>query len=331
MTGLRRLGLNGPDIVPIGLGTFSFSHAYGYADSGEAVATLMRALELGCQLLDTADSYGVGENESWLGRTLQDHRDHIVLCTKVGLLCDGSGNVTGRNGRPEYILKAVDDSLRRLRTDTLDVCTLHRADPNVPIEETVGALAETVRLGKVRLIGLSEVTKQQLVRAHSVHPIAVLQSEYSVWTREPEAELIPLCGELGVSFVAFSPLGRGMGATAAPVTFGQEDFRASLPRFQPGNLERNLSLSRQLADLAARKGYSASQFALAWVLQAGKHVFAIPGTRSWGHVEENMLALNVDLDPDDLSELERIFSPGSVAGERYSPTSVFNPASTRES
>lgn len=333
MAGLRRLGLNGPQILPIGLGTFGFSHAYGYADSGESVATLLRAIDLGCKLIDTADSYGAGENEAWLGRVLNGHRSEVVLCTKVGLLWDGEGNVTGRNGRPEYILKAVDASLRRLGTERLDVCTLHRADPSVPIEETVGALAEAVSAGKVSVIGLSEVDPQQLLRAHAAHPIAVLQSEYSLWTRDPEVELIPLCGELGISFVAFSPLGRGMAATtpAAKLAVGQEDFRASLPRFQSGNFEKNLEASQQLVDLAARKGCSPSQFALAWVLRAANHVFAIPGTRSRHHLEENMGATEVRLDPEDLSELERIFAPGSVAGERYSRASVFNPANTPES
>ena len=326
MTGRRRLGVNGPEILPLGLGTFSFSHAYGHADPDESVSTLMRALELGTQLIDTADSYGAGENESWLGRVLQNHRQDVVLCTKIGLVWDCAGKVIGRNGRPEYILKAVDASLRRLRTESLDVCILHRADPDVPIEETVGALAQAAHLGKVRLLGLSEVDKDQLLRANAVHPIAVLQSEYSLWTRDPEMELIPLCQELGIAFTAFSPLGRGMFTDAASAWTLEADFRASLPRFQPGNFEKNLMLAQQLADFAARKGYSPSQIALAWVLHAGNHVFAIPGTRSRRHLEENMRSVEVQLDSADLAELDRMFSPGAVAGERYSQSSIFNPA-----
>lgn len=326
MIGWRRLRLDGPEILPIGLGTFSFSHAYGHANPDESRATLMRALELGCKLLDTADSYGGGENEAWLGQVLQGRRNDVFLCTKVGLLCDSAGETIGRNGRPEYIMKAIDASLCRLRTDSLDVCMLHRVDPDVPIEETVGALAEAARLGKVRFIGLSEIDKGQLLRAHGVHPIAVLQSEFSLWTRDPETELIPLCKQLGIAFLAFSPLGRGMfAASPAASPPPQGDFRASLPRFRPGNFEKNLALTQQLASLAARRGYSPSQFALAWVLRAGDHVFAIPGTRSQRHLEENMRAMEVHLDPDDLNALERVFTPAAVAGERYSRTSLFNP------
>jgi aryl-alcohol dehydrogenase-like predicted oxidoreductase len=325
MTERRRLEPDGPEILCLGLGTFSFSHAYGHAEPDESLRTLLRALELGCQLLDTADSYGAGENEAWLGRVLQAPRDDIVLCTKIGLVCGQAGNVIGRNGRPEYIAKAVDASLRRLRTNTLDVCILHRADPDVPIEEAVGALAEAACRGKVRLVGLCEVDKGQLLRAHAVHPVAVLQSEYSLWTRDPEAEIIPLCQELGIAFLAFSPLGRGM-FTRSPAPLASEaDFRASLPRFQRGNLEKNLVLVQQLTDFAARKGYSPSQIALAWVLHAGSHVFAISGTRSCCHLEENMRALEVHLEPEDIAELKRIFSPDGVAGERYPETSVFNP------
>jgi len=220
----------------------------------------------------------------------------------------------------------VDASLRRLRTDILDVCTLHRADPDVPIEDTVGALAESVHLGKVRLLGVSEINCEELVRAHTVHPIAVLESEYSLWTRDPEAEVIPRCAELGIAFVAFSPLGRGLSAVrTSTVAFEPGDFRTSLPRFQAGNLEKNLLLAQQLAALADRKNCSSSQLALAWVLRAGDHVFAIPGTRSARHLEQNMLALDIHFDQEDIDELETIFVPGAVAGDRYSRASVFNP------
>lgn len=325
MTGPRRLGRFGPVVLPIGLGTFSFSHAYGQADERESIATLLRALELRCTLIDTADSYGAGANEEWLGRTLQPHRHQVVLCTKVGLVCDRQGKVIGRNGRPEYILNAVDASLRRLRTQVLDVCTLHRPDPAVPIEDSVGALAEAVRLGKVRQVGLSEVTPDELQRAHSVHPIAALQSEYSLWTRDPEAELIPLCARLGIVFVAFSPLGRGMFAGLRESKFEPSDFRSSLPRFQGGNLKRNLALVEQLTELADRKECSPGQLALAWVMRAGEHVFAIPGTRTRSHLEENVQAVDIGLTVEDMQELHRTFSPAHIAGERYPQGSVFNP------
>ncbi len=326
MTLQRHLGSNGPAVLPLGLGTFGFSHAYGHADAEEALATLYRALDLGCALLDTADSYGAGENESWLGRALQGRLHSAFLSTKIGLVCDASGAVTGRNGRPAHIHQAIDASLRRLRIEALDLCTLHRIDPEVPVEETVGAMAAAVALGKVRLLGLSEASPEQLLRAHAVHPIAALQSEYSLWTRGPEAEMIPLCHRLGVAFVAFSPLGRGMfAAKPESLVLTTGDFRSSLPRFQGGNLESNFQLVRELGRLAASKGCSPSQVALAWVLRGGDHVFAIPGTRTRKHLEENIAALDVALTPDEMEDLDRIFAPESIAGERYAKTSIFRP------
>ena len=320
---LRRLGRCGPEAGAIGLGTFSFSHAYGRADSAESLRTLDRALELGCTLLDTADSYGAGENERWVGWALEGRRDAVVLGTKVGLVCDQDGKAVGRNGRPEALRRAIDASLRRLRTDVLDLCTLHRVDPSVPVEESVGAMAEAVAEGKVRLLGLSEVEPAELLRAHQVHPIAAVQSEFALWTREPEREIIPLCEQLGAAFVAFSPLGRGLFAAPQSLSLEESDFRRSLPRFQPENLRKNLQLAEIVRTIAARRGATPSQVALAWVLRAGPNVFAIVGTRSSAHLEENLGAQDIHLAEEEIEELDRTFTPDAVGGERYAPGSIF--------
>jgi aryl-alcohol dehydrogenase-like predicted oxidoreductase len=320
---LRKLGRRGPQVGAIGLGTFSFSHAYGPADSAESLRTLDRAIELGCTLLDTADSYGAGENERWLGRALEGRRDAIVLGTKIGLACDSDGKVIGRDGRPEALRRAIDASLKRLGTDVLDLCTLHRVDPAVPIEESVGAMAAAVAEGKVRLLGLSEVTPTELLRAHRVHPIAAVQSEFALWTREPELEIIGLCRRLGAAFVAFSPLGRGLFAATQSLSLEEGDFRRSLPRFQPENLRQNMELAETVRAIAARRGATPSQIALAWVLRAGPNVFAVVGTRSSAHLEENLGAQNVCLTPEEVEDLNRTFAPNAVGGERYAHDSVF--------
>ena len=322
---LRKLGRCGPQVGSIGLGTFSFSHAYGPADSAESLRTLDRALELGCTLLDTADSYGAGENERWLGRALEGRRDAVVLGTKIGLVCDEDGKVIGRDGRPEALRRAIDASLKRLGTEVLDLCTLHRVDPAVPVEESVGALGEAVAKGKVRLLGLSEVTPTELLRAHRVHPIAAVQSEFALWTREPELQIIGLCRRLGAAFVAFSPLGRGLFAATQSLSLEEGDFRRSLPRFQPENLRRNLDLAETVRAIATRRGATASQVALAWVLRAGPNVFAIVGTRSSAHLEENLGAQDLCLTPEEIDELNRTFAPDAVGGERYAPGSIFGP------
>ena len=328
---LRKLGCFGPEVAAIGLGTFSFSHAYGRADSSESLRTLDRALELGCTLLDTADSYGAGENERWLGRALEGRRDAVVLGTKIGFVCDMEGKVSGRNGRPEALRYAIDASLKRLRTDVLDLCTLHRVDPAVPVEESVGAMAEAVAEGKVRLLGLSEVEPPELQRAHRVHPIAAVQSEFALWARDPERDIIPLCRELGVAFVAFSPLGRGLFAGPKSLSLQEGDFRRSLPRFQADNLRKNEELAETVRAIAARRGATASQVALAWVLRAGPNVFAIVGTRSSAHLEENMAAQNLCLTPEEIEELDRTFSPEAVGGERYAQGSIFGPKRGQQS
>jgi aryl-alcohol dehydrogenase-like predicted oxidoreductase len=321
---VRTLSRFGPEVAALGLGTFSFSHACGPADAAESRRTLDRALELGCRLLDTADSYGGGENERWLGKALEGRRQAVVLGTKVGLISDASGAVVGRCGRPDYLRRAIDASLDRLRTEVLDLCTLHRVDPLVPIEESVGALADAVAEGKVRLIGLSEVHPVELLRAYRVHPVAVVQSEFALWTREPARELIPLCHRLGIAFLAFSPLGRGLFANSAgTLSLGADDFRQSLPRFQSGNLEKNLRLAAFVRILAARRSATASQVALAWVLRSGPNVFAIPGTRSTAHLEENLGALDLRLTPGEIAELDRTFAPDSIRGERYATGSIF--------
>jgi len=324
---LRKLGSCGPEVGAIGLGTFSFAHAYGRTDSAESLRTLDRALELGCTLLDTADSYGAGENERWLGRALEGRRDAVVLGTKIGLVCDQEGKVVGRDGRPDSLHRAIDASLMRLRTDVLDLCTLHRVDPAVPIEDSIGAMAEAVAEGKVRLIGLSEVTPEELERAHRVHAIAAVQSEFALWTRDPERELIPLCQQLEAAFVAFSPLGRGLFAARQSLSLEDNDFRRSLPRFQPENLTINQQLAETVRTIAARRGATPSQVALAWVLRAGPNVFAIAGTRSSAHLEENLGAQNVRLTPEEIGELDRTFAPDAIGGDRYAQGSIFGPNS----
>jgi len=328
---LRRLSRCGPEVGAIGLGTFSFSHAYGHADSHESLHTLDRALELGCTLLDTADSYGAGENERWLGAALEGRRNRVVLGTKVGFVCDNEGKTVGRDGRPEALRQAIDASLQRLRTDFLDLCTLHRVDPSVPIEESVGAMAEAVAEGKVRLLGLSEVEPSELQRAHQVHPIAAVQSEFALWTRDPEREIIPLCQQLGAAFIAFSPLGRGLFAAPQSLSLEQGDFRRSLPRFQQDNLKKNQELAETVRSLATRRGATPSQVALAWVLRAGSNVFAIAGTRSSAHLEENLAAQNLHLSPEEIEELNRTFAPEAIGGDRYSNDSIFGPHSRQPS
>ena len=321
----RKLSRCGPEVTAIGLGTFSFSHAYGRADSKESLRTLDRALELGCTLLDTADSYGAGENERWLGSALEGRRNSVVLGTKIGLTCNEDGKTVGRDGRPETLHRAIDASLKRLRTDVLDLCTLHRVDPAVPIEDSIGAMAEAVAEGKVRLLGLSEVEPAELLRANKVQPIAAVQSEFALWTRDPEREIIPLCEQLGAAFIAFSPLGRGLFAAPQSFTLEEGDFRRSLPRFQPENLTKNLQLAETVRSIATRRNATPSQIALAWVLRAGPNVFAIVGTRSSAHLEENLAAQNLHLTPEELDELDRTFTPEAIGGNRYAHDSIFGP------
>jgi aryl-alcohol dehydrogenase-like predicted oxidoreductase len=322
----RKLSSNGPEVSPIGLGCFGLSNAYGTADPDEATATILRALDLGCNFLDTADSYGAGQNEELVGRAIKQRRGEVVLATKFGFICDTSGHVVGRNGTPAYVHKAIDASLRRLGTEVIDIYTLHRVDPDVAIEETIGAMAELISLGKVRHLGLSETSAEQVRRAHAVHPIATLQSEYSLWTRDPEGELMTLCHDLGVGFVAFCPLGRGIfSGTLGDLELQRDDFRRTLPRFEPDNLKRNLELVGGLEDLAKRKQHTPAQLALSWILQRGEDIAAIPGTRRQRHLEENLRALEVQWTAAELQELDELFSPAHIYGPRYSRESLFKP------
>jgi aryl-alcohol dehydrogenase-like predicted oxidoreductase len=302
----RKLSSNGPEVSPIGLGCFGLSNAYGTADPDEATATILRALDLGCNFLDTADSYGAGQNEELVGRAIKQRRGEVVLATKFGFICDTSGHVVGRNGTPAYVHKAIDASLRRLGTEVIDIYTLH--------------------LGKVRHLGLSETSAEQVRRAHAVHPIATLQSEYSLWTRDPEGELMTLCHDLGVGFVAFCPLGRGIfSGTLGDLELQRDDFRRTLPRFEPDNLKRNLELVGGLEDLAKRKQHTPAQLALSWILQRGEDIAAIPGTRRQRHLEENLRALEVQWTAAELQELDELFSPAHIYGPRYSRESLFKP------
>jgi len=295
------------------------SEFYGPHDDAESLATLERALDLGVTLFDTADMYGSGHNEELLGRFLKDRRDRAVVATKFGIVrAPGEYRRTIRND-PEYVRRACDASLGRLGIETIDLYYAHRVDPAAAIEDTVGAMAELVTAGKVRHLGLSEVSAATLRRAHAVHPIAAVQSEYSLWTRDPERGVLAACRDLGVAFVAYSPLGRGFltGAVTTPDTLAADDFRRVSPRFQDENLRANLALADTVRRLARRKGCSPAQIALAWLLTRGDDVIPIPGTRRRRHLEDNLGALAVDLDAADLTDIEAAFPPDAAHGDRY--------------
>jgi aryl-alcohol dehydrogenase-like predicted oxidoreductase len=319
----RQLGKNGPMVSALGLGCMGMSEFYtGNMDEKESLATLDRALELGVTMLDTADVYGPHTNEELLGRALQGRRNQVFLATKFGIVRDPSNpTARGSNGHPDYIRKSVEGSLKRLQTDVIDLYYQHRADPEVPVEESVGALADLVREGKIRYIGLSEVSAATLERAHLVHPISALQTEYSLWSREVEESILPACGRLGIAFVPYSPLGRGFltGAIRSPDDFAENDFRKQNPRFQGENFARNLHLVDKVAELAREKGVKPSQLALAWVLAQGENVVPIPGTKRRTYLEENIAALDVILSEAELAAIEAAFPLHSASGERYAP------------
>lgn len=317
----RRLGRNGPIVSALGLGCMGMSFAYGDADESESLATLDRALELGVTLLDTADMYGPHTNERLLGKALRGRRDQVFLATKFGIVFDPDRpELRGINGRPEYVHSSIEGSLQRLGTDHVDLYYQHRIDAEVPIEDTVGAMAELVRQGKVRYLGLSEPSAQTLQRAHAVHPITAVQSEYSLWTRDLEHnDVLATCERLGIGFVPYSPLGRGFltGNIASPDELQSDDFRLSTPRFQGDNFVHNLALAEQVKRLAADKGCTPAQLALAWVLAQGEHIVPIPGTKRRKYLEDNLGALQLALSRDELAALDAVFQPDAVAGDRY--------------
>ena len=316
----RRLGRQGPEVSAIGLGCMGMSEFYGARDDAESVATVHRALELGITLLDTADIYGPYLNEELVGRAISDRRERVFLATKFGIVRDPNDPTKrGINGRPDYVRSSCEGSLRRLGVETIDLYYQHRVDPATPIEETVGAMADLVTAGKVRYLGLSEASAKTLERACAVHPITALQTEYSLWTRDPEADILAACRRLGVGFVAYSPLGRGFltGAIQKPDDFAEDDYRRSNPRFQGDNFVKNLGLVDKIRALAKKKDCHPSQLALAWVLAQGDDIIPIPGTKRRRYLEENVAAVDITLTDAELAEIDAVFPPDAAAGLRY--------------
>jgi aryl-alcohol dehydrogenase-like predicted oxidoreductase len=321
----RTLG-NSLEVSAIGLGCMGMSEFYGSHDDAQSIATIHRALDLGCNFLDTADMYGPFTNEQLVGRAIRDRRDEVVLATKFGNMRGEDGAFLGISGKADYVRKSCDASLQRLGVDHIDLYYQHRVDRATPIEETIGAMADLVRAGKVRHLGMSEAAPQTIRRAHAVHPITALQTEYSLWSRDPEDEILPTVRELGIGFVAYSPIGRGFlsGRFKTIDDLEAADYRRQSPRFQGENFERNLDLVRRIEEIARSKGVTPAQLAITWVLSQGDDIVPIPGSKSIAHLEENIAAVEIELTPDELTKIDEVAPKGVAAGDRYPSMAAVN-------